>query len=124
MNFDTNILIAYINGDKIVVDFILNLKNTNQPCFISNIVEAEMLSLKTLNEEDLKMIKNFINENFIVINADRNVTQKSAEMRRSYSKIKLPDAIVLATSFLNGYPLCTRDIFEKVKIKEVIVINI
>ena len=86
MNIDTNILIAYVLGEKIVVDFIEDLKNKNVKLFISSLVEAELISQKDLTEKDLSLLYEFISNYFIVIPVDRYTLVTASEIRRKYSK--------------------------------------
>ena len=118
MNIDTNIVIAYLAKEQSVIDFIENLKLSKIKLFISAIVEAELTSHKDLNEKDLKLIRDFISEYFVVIPIDRYTLNSASYFRRSYPKLKSADSCVLSVSKLYDLDLISRDA-ELLKIKEV-----
>lgn len=107
MTLDTNILIAYLDGERAVVDFILEQKETGRAMFISSIVVAELLSLPKLAGDDFRRMENFI-ANFISVPFDNAIAISAASLRRQY-KLELPDAAIAATALIRQIPLITRD---------------
>ena len=113
---DTNIIIYYLNNEipqkskKIITDILINNFN------ISVISKMELLGFKEHTEESFSKTKQFISYANI-INIDESVINKVIEIKRKYS-IKLPDAIIGATTIINNYILVTRNIsdFEKLEI--------
>lgn len=107
MTLDTNILIAYLDGEKAVVDFVLEQKEAGRAMFISSVVVAELLSLPRLVETDFRRMEDFIT-NFISVPFDNTIAVTAASLRRQY-KLNVPDAAVAATALLRQTPLITRD---------------
>lgn len=120
MVFDTNILIAYLNGEQPVIDFISGLKREGRALFISSINVAEILALPNLIISDIKNIKQFLSE-FISIPFDDALAETAALIKRVY-KLGLPDAAIAATALSRKVSLVTRDKQFK-KIKELRVIS-
>lgn len=71
MNLDTNILIAFFAEEAEVVDFVKTAREKKIILFISAIVEAELFSFTALNDTDMENMRNFIDENLVVIPIDR-----------------------------------------------------
>ena len=121
MTLDTNILIAYLNGETGVVETLSNWRRENRALFISSISVAEILSLPSLLPQDAEKIKTFLND-FISITFDNYLAETVAQLRRIY-KISIPDAAIAATAMTRNTPLITRDFGFK-KIKELTVFNL
>ena len=120
MVIDTNILIAYLDGQKDVVEAIQTWKSRN-PLFISSITRLEMLALAKLTRAEIFEIKSFL-DNFISVPLDDGLAETAADLRRNY-KLDLADAAIIATAINNRLPLVSRDKkFQKVK--EITVIEI
>lgn len=96
MLFDTNILIAYLNGEVRVWRSLQSLRKEGYPFFISSITRAELLSLSSLTRQQEKKIKEFLNQ-FISLSFDDAVADTAAILRRRY-RLKLPDAAIAATA--------------------------
>ena len=107
MILDTNILIAYLNGERAVVDFVLNQKEAGRAIFVSSVSVAELLSLPALAETDIRRIKDFLG-NFISVPLDDDLAEAAAALRRAY-KLSIPDAAIAATALVYRSPLITRD---------------
>jgi predicted nucleic acid-binding protein len=75
--------------DSILQDF--------QPT-ISAITEIELLCWKTASENDLVVLRDFI-EDCVVFELDKDIKLKTVEIRKNY-KLKLPDAIIAATAVI------------------------
>lgn len=73
-----------------------------------------------MNEK--QMIKDFLNK-FQIVNVDLHIANTVISIRENH-KIKLPDAIILATAKLTGSDLITRNIsdFENI-LKTVKIVN-
>ncbi len=121
MLLDSNILIAYLNGEKVVIENIHNWFKRNIALFISSISVAEVLSLPVLTPKEVIQIKKFL-DYFIVLPFDYEIAETASFFRRKY-KLKLPDAGIAATAFLRNLPLVTRD-KEFTKIKELTILEI
>lgn len=104
---DTNALVAFGNGEKSLG----NLLSSADYVATSVICELEYLSWEGLAEEEEKRFREFLSMiNVIdVATADIGLTSRIVEIRRANSKIKLPDAIVMASAAVTGSVLLTRD---------------
>jgi hypothetical protein len=106
--WDTNTVIYYLqqqfppNAEK----FIDESLNEAQPG-ISAITEIELLCWKTATENDMDVIRNFIND-ALVIELEPPIKFKAAEIRKQH-KLKLPDAIIAATAIIYDLKLITRN---------------
>lgn len=99
---DTNILLYFLKGEKPIVDFLLE-----KQLLISFIVELELLSFSKLEPNDLKLIKELLSH-CQIIDIDPIIKEKTISIKQK-SSLKLPDAIVLATSIRFSIPLITAD---------------
>lgn len=104
---DTNTIIDYLNN-KLPASG--NIIETNAIQF-SVISRIELLSWPLLNEDQLKIIESFASS-ATVWGLDENIIIKAAELRRGIKKVKLPDAIIAATAFVNGFTLITHNVAD------------
>lgn len=109
MTIDSNIVIAYLTGDKAVVQALSQWKQGGVPLFLSAIVEAEILSFADWTNEERLRVEVFLEEHFVSIPFDRSVAHLAASIRRQ-KRIKLPDAAIAATALYTGSPLVTRNV--------------
>lgn len=108
---DTNIILYLLSGDQLVAE-ILNEKQI----YISFITELELLSFKELTKSEHQKISEFISE-CTIIDINPSIKKQSVSLRKKYT-LKLPDAIVVATSEFLNIPLITADARLK-KVKEI-----
>lgn len=112
---DTNICIYLLNGDGDLSELL-----DQQSIFISVITEIELFSAKSLTEQEVKIIKEFV-ESVNVIDISALVKSKTIEVRKS-SKLKLPDSIIAASALANNLPFISSDTaFGKVEELELIL---
>ena len=112
---DTNIVLYLLKGEETLVPLL-----ENKQLYISFITELELLSFKGLNEWQTKGVKSFINECFIV-DISQGIKELTIKLRKDFS-LKLPDAIILATSVYMNIPLVSADSdFKKVKTADIIL---
>lgn len=121
MTLDTNILIAYLNGETSVVQEVSRWKQEGRALFISSVTTAELLSLPTLSPDESETVLMFL-RGFISTPFDDTLAETVAVLRRKY-QIRIPDAAIAATALARGVPLVTRDRQFR-KIKELHVIEI
>lgn len=113
MLLDSNILIACFEAEPAATSFVLANHEQWQPMFVSIISVTEVLSLKTLSEEEIQRVKDFLDE-FVVLPFDRRVAETAGMFRRAY-RLSLPDAVLAATAQLHNLPFITRDkMFSKI----------
>ncbi|HCN37623.1 MAG TPA: VapC toxin family PIN domain ribonuclease [Bacteroidetes bacterium] len=99
---DTNIIIYLTNGNNDVANLLSDKK-----IYISEITELECLSYKELKNEDLKILNNLFEE-IVILKLNDEIKKFTILLKRKYS-LKLPDAIIAATSIVFNYPLLTAD---------------
>lgn len=99
---DTNILIYLTNGNKDVAELL-----SNKQIYISEISEIECLSYKDLKDKDIKVLEDLF-EDIIIIRLNDDIKKETIKLKRKYS-LKLPDALVAATSKFLKLPLITAD---------------
>ena len=105
---DSNILIYLIGGDKTLADY---LENSN--IYISFISEIELLSFQKLSEADEKLINKLLS-NCIIMDVNEFIKKRAISIRKDIN-LKIPDALICATSFYLDLPLMTSDSqFKKV----------
>ena len=100
---DTNIFIAILKGD-------VKLKNLveNSDSAINTIVYLELIQ-GAKNKTEVNKIEKYLNR-FELIHFDKNVSQKSIKLTRTYSKshgLMLPDAVIAATCLEKDLTLMT-----------------
>jgi predicted nucleic acid-binding protein len=105
---DTSLIIHMLNGNALASE-VLN----NKTIWISCITEMEVLSFPKLTKENIKLIKEFFSE-CIIVDLGNDVKEIAITVRSKH-RLKLPDAIIAATSIYLDFPLLTMDSdFEKV----------
>ena len=112
---DSNILIGFLNGDKKIIDWILERKQENRfSLSISFINKIEVLSLKGLKDNQVDELEKFLNS-FYMTNLSDEIIDLSAALRRK-GNLSLGDAVVTATAISNKLILVTND---KILVKKV-----
>ncbi len=105
---DTNAIISHLNGSK-------KLEIVLEGCtiFISSITYTELFSFAKLSVVDLQLLKAYVAE-LQIVHTNNFICDIAAEIRRK-TKVKLPDALVAATSIYLDVPIITFDTdFEKI----------
>ena len=106
---DTNILLYLLNGDETLAD----LLSGTRP-YISFITELELLSFQKLKSSEKKKISNLI-KHCTIIDVNAPIKELTINIRQK-SNLKLPDALIAATSKYLQIPLLSADKdFDKVK---------
>jgi tRNA(fMet)-specific endonuclease VapC len=103
---DTNAIIAFLNGNFALVSLIRDAEWLG----ISVINELEFLAFKGLSERDKVIFNQFKQriEVIDIVNTDENLMLKIIEIRKKF-KLKLPDAIVAASTICADAVLITQD---------------
>lgn len=99
---DTNIAIALLNGDEILAEMF-----DGKDVRISFITELELLCKPGMNTSEKKNISAFIDD-CTILEINSSIKEITIFIRQSW-KIKLPDAIIAATSIFWNLPFFTRD---------------
>ncbi len=109
IQIDTNIAIYLLDGDVALSEF-LEGKNV----YISFVTELELLGYKKHTKNSLGIIHSLI-ESCTIVDINSEIKKYVVTIRNNH-KIKLPDAIVAATSLYLNTLLVTADKgFEKIK---------
>ena len=107
MVLDTNIIIAYLNGDEKVIEAIRKWFVEGVGLFISAVTYAEVLALREASESDLQSMRQLL-DLFVMIPIDKVIAESIATIKRQ-ENLKFPDAAVVATARFTSSPLVTRD---------------
>ena len=99
---DTNILLYLLSGDETVAEMLDGMH-----IVISFVTELELLGYKDLAESDMNIIQELIKE-ATVLDINPEIKRLVVLLRKKY-KIKLPDAIVVASAIYANLPLVTAD---------------
>jgi predicted nucleic acid-binding protein len=110
---DTNILLYIITGNKSIAGYV------NEEFYISEVTQIELLGNKGITPLQLKYRTQII-DNCTIVNLSENIKQLAIRLKQSYT-LKIPDAIIAATSIYLNLPLLT--ILKKLKNLELILID-
>jgi predicted nucleic acid-binding protein len=117
---DTNSIVALLKGNESLLECIEQAEWVG----ISIISKIEFLAFPDLTESDGKLFKEF-QERIDVIDLshiDEYLISKIIDIRKSYKKIKLPDAIIISTAIMNDCTLITAD-KELQKVDEIQILS-
>jgi predicted nucleic acid-binding protein len=123
MTIDTNIIIAYLSGELEVREILSQWQSMGLQLFLSTVAETEVLSFSKFTQEELQATLKFLEENFISISFDREVSRIAAKLRRDY-RLKFPDAAIAATAIFTNTPLVTRNIRDFKRIPYLKIIKV
>lgn len=99
---DTNLIILGIGGDKRALELL-----EGHSLFVSVISEIELLSIPFQKVQEERLMRDFIS-NCFVIDLDGEIKRQTIQFRKNH-KIKIPDAIIAASSIVKKIPLFTAD---------------
>jgi predicted nucleic acid-binding protein len=108
---DSNIILYYLNGDRTLLPVL-----EDKQLFVSFITELELLSFKKIAEPEIKLIEGFL-QHCTIIEMSSVIKENTILLRRKYG-LKLPDAIIAASSLFLNAPLFTAD-KDMTNIKEI-----
>lgn len=114
---DSNILIGFLNGDKKIVDWILERKQEDRFSLnISFVNKIEVLSLKGLKDNQVDELEKFLNSFYYTGHFSDEIINLSAALRRK-GNLSLGDAVITATAISNKLILVTNDKILTKKVK-------
>ncbi|WP_441000681.1 type II toxin-antitoxin system VapC family toxin [Fodinibius sp. SL11] len=115
---DTSLLVNFFNGLDIAQEVM-----KGQQIWVSCITEIELLSYSGLTDQEERIIKSFIRE-CSLIDLHEGVRKLSIAFRKEHG-LKIPDAIIAATSAYLDFPLVTMDSdFKEVNILESVILKV
>jgi len=115
---DTSLLINFLNGSEPAKKVL-----QDQQIWVSVITEIELLSHPKLKSKEVKLINSFLNE-CLILDLTKPVKQIAINLRRK-KLLKLPDAIIAATSLHLDFPLVTMDSdFKEIKNLNAVVLEL
>lgn len=91
-----------MNGDTTIAE-LLNGRDVH----VSFITELELLGFQDIKEEDRSIIEELLN-NCIIVDLNQAIQRITIDLKQKY-KLKLPDAIIAATSIYMNLPLISAD---------------
>lgn len=103
---DTNIVIGFLNGNEAIARF-FNRKETQKKFTISQITRMELLGFPNITQDEIKIIQEFLMGVDVFALSDE-VADETIELRRT-TRLKLPDAIIVATAIVHKLLLVTCD---------------
>jgi len=112
---DTNIVLEYL-GNKQGIGIIENYE-----LYVSFITGLELLSYPVIQEEEIKKIEDFL-KLVNIIDISGEIKSRSVILRKKY-RLRLPDAIICATAFVQNCIFVTND-KHLLKITEIQVKNL
>lgn len=119
---DTSTIIYFLTNKESVVNTIDKIFKESIFVYVPTIVRAELLSKSNLSDSEENSIKLFL-KNTTKIILDDYIADLSAYVRREY-KLKLPDAIIAATTIATGSVLVTGNERDFKKVKELKIIKV
>lgn len=81
----------------------------------------ELLCWTSENQQELKLLEEFVSDCYI-FELDQEIKKETINIRRGF-KVKLPDAIIGATSRINKLTLLTRNVKDFERIDSLKIIN-
>lgn len=104
---DTNFVIGVLKDYPDAITLLNNEQLSFENCAISQITRMELLSYPQLQDDEERLIRDFLT-NLLILKIDDAVEQYAIKFRRT-QRVKLPDAIIAATANVYGLKLLTLD---------------
>lgn len=99
---DTNIILYYLDGDDTLEPLLVDNK-----LYVSVISEMELLGYPSFDKQELSAVQNFLA--FCIVEGISDKIKKQAIYLRREIRLKLPDAIIMATSLAMDIPIISAD---------------
>ena len=111
---DSDIFIDHLRGVEVAEEF---FRNNLRDISFSAISEGELFSGRECDDRNKREDLAHFLAQFNKITVDNPVVQFAGDLRRQYSNLALPDAIIAASAMFLDVPLCTRNIkhYERIK---------
>lgn len=118
--FDTSVIIDHLRGVSAASDLILKVQNGEIMGFISVITEAELFAGKDMEDEGKEKYIIDLLDLFTKISVDSHISRIAGSFKRKHN-VLLPDCIIAATAFIQGYKLLTKNTKDFKHIDEITV---
>ena len=112
---DSNIIIYYLEKDRVVYDFLIKHQ---YDCAISLISYYEVLNYDFSVEEEGK-VKAFLKQ-FELLNLSKNIIERALDNRKK-KKIKMADNFILATAQIFNLKIVTRNAKDFIFFTEMVI---
>lgn len=119
---DSNIAIYLLKGLLTPANSPVIAQAAQSPAYLSIISKMEILGWKAPTQKEEDECRDFVND-AVVISLSDNIVDKTVEIRRQFSSIKLPDAIIASTAVVLGFTLLTRNVPDFSKVPGLTVVN-
>ena len=104
---DTNFILGILSSDSAVLELISSRQIQATDCFYSSITRMELLGYHGITVEEDTMIRDKLGH-LTYLPLTKEIEDGAIDLRR-LRKIKLPDAIIAATTRCFGMELLSRD---------------
>lgn len=105
---DTNVAIDFLAGEEHAVSFLNDSLEKDYGIAVSQITRIELLSYPDITDEEQETVYAFL-DRIEVISLTEEVEKEAIEIRRRH-RLKLPDALILATAVACKRTLVTNDV--------------
>jgi len=104
---DTNIIIGMYGRNPEVIELLTQRKATLNQCVYSSITRMELLGYPSITQTEIQAITGLLNR-MKQVNLSPAVEEQTIKLKQVH-RIKLPDAIILATAITHQLELLTLD---------------
>ncbi len=116
--FDTSIIIDHLRGINAASNLISKVQNGEVMGFISVITEAELFAGKSMEDRGNEGYVADLLDLFTKIHVDSHIARIAGNFKRVHN-VLLPDCIIAATAFTQGYKLLTKNVKDFERITEI-----
>jgi tRNA(fMet)-specific endonuclease VapC len=116
--FDTSVIIDHLRGVNAASHLISRVQNGELMGFISVITEPELFAGKDMEDEEKEKSITDLLALFTKIPVDSHIAKIAGSFKRKHN-VLLPDCIIAATAFIQGYKLLTKNTKDFERIKEI-----
>lgn len=114
---DTNVLIYLLEGKRNVDEYL-----KNNFIFISVITEIELMGWFNIADADKKVIHSLL-KSVTIVDLSQQIKEIAISLKQKH-KVKLPDAIIAATSINLGFPIISFDRgFQRIEDLNLVIIS-
>lgn len=104
---DTNIIIGMYERSPTVISLLKSKQVAINECTYSSVTRMELLGFPGITSNELNIISSLL-EQMSQLSIDRAIEDKTIQLKQQH-RIKLPDAIILATAMQYNIELLTLD---------------